>query len=110
MCNISFLVVSSLDNLVVSDKDTAITSKIYVRADMSWTDFKLMISRSTTPDFIKMIAKIQEFFTQQHRNSLRALSTLRNPIPLATGTILSNLAMQQLSVPSSKEKDTECDG
>lgn len=99
-----------LDTLLASDKETPITYKIYVRADMSWTDFKLMISRSTTPDFIKMIAKIQEFFTQQHRNSLRALSTLRNPTPLATGAILSNLAMQQLSVPQNKEKDAECDG
>jgi len=78
---------------------------------MSWNDFKLMISRSTTPDIIKMMAKIQEFFTQQHRNSLRALSTLRNPTPMNAGTILSNLATPQASAASHvKEKDAENDG
>jgi hypothetical protein len=33
-----------------------------------------MISRSTTPDLIKMVSKLDEFFTQQFTSSKRALS------------------------------------
>lgn len=33
-----------------------------------------MISRSTTPELIKMIHKLEEFFTQQRTSSKRVLS------------------------------------
>lgn len=39
-----------------------------------------MISRSTTPDLIKIGMKLQEFFTQQFDTSKRALSTW-GPVP-----------------------------
>ena len=39
------------------------------------------MSRSTTPDFIKMLSKLEEFFNQQQRNSALALSGVR---PLST--------------------------
>ena len=67
-------------------------AKIYMHGDLAWNDFKFMICRSTTPDMVKMIAKIQEFVTQQHRNSIRALSSLRPQIPLITGDVMSSLS------------------
>lgn len=42
---------------------------------MQWDIFQVIISRSTTPDLIKIGMKLQEFFTQQFDTSKRALST-----------------------------------
>ena len=67
-------------------------AKIYMHGDLAWNDFKIMICRSTTPDIVKMVAKIQEFVAQQHRNSIRALSSLRPHIPLITGDVMSSLS------------------
>lgn len=67
-------------------------AKIYMHGDLAWNDFKIMICRSTTPDIVKMVAKIQEFVAQQHRNSIRALSALRPHIPLITGDVMSSLS------------------
>jgi len=41
----------------------------------------MMISRSTTPDIIKMISKIEEFFTMQFTSSKRVLSAF-GPVPV----------------------------
>lgn len=63
-----------------------------MHGDLAWNDFKIMICRSTTPDMVKMIAKIQEFVAQQHRNSIRALSSLRPHITYITGDVMSSLS------------------
>ncbi|XP_069098559.1 bridge-like lipid transfer protein family member 1 isoform X3 [Pleurodeles waltl] len=57
--------------------DTSISDKseIFVHGDLQWDIFQVMISRSTTPDLIKIGMKLQEFFTQQFDTSKRALST-----------------------------------
>ncbi|XP_076826116.1 bridge-like lipid transfer protein family member 1 isoform X2 [Clavelina lepadiformis] len=49
-------------------------SAVFVPGDVGWENFSLAISRSTTPDVIKMLAKLEEFFTQQFQN----LSSLRH--------------------------------
>uniref|UniRef100_A0A8C7HZV8 KIAA1109 n=1 Tax=Oncorhynchus kisutch TaxID=8019 RepID=A0A8C7HZV8_ONCKI len=46
----------------------------------TWDIFQVIISRSTTPDLIKIGMKLQEFFTQQFDTSKRALSTW-GPVP-----------------------------
>lgn len=69
-----------------------VNAKIYMHGDLAWNDFKIMICRSTTPDMVKMIAKIQEFVAQQHRNSIRALSSLRPHITYITGDVMSSLS------------------
>ncbi|XP_035828649.1 transmembrane protein KIAA1109 homolog isoform X2 [Aplysia californica] len=38
---------------------------LFVNGKLSWSHFHLMISRSTTPDLIKIISKLDEFFSQQ---------------------------------------------
>lgn len=50
-------------------------SEIFVHGDLQWDIFQVIISRSTTPDLIKIGMKLQEFFTQQFDTSKRALST-----------------------------------
>lgn len=49
-----------------------------------------MISRSTTPDLIKIGMKLQEFFTQQFDTSKRALSTW-GPVPYLPPKTVANI-------------------
>lgn len=51
------------------------SSEIFIHGDLQWDIFQVIISRSTTPDLIKIGMKLQEFFTQQFDTSKRALST-----------------------------------
>lgn len=53
----------------------SLSSEIFVHGDLQWDIFQVIISRSTTPDLIKIGMKLQEFFTQQFDTSKRALST-----------------------------------
>ncbi|XP_053786566.1 bridge-like lipid transfer protein family member 1 isoform X6 [Desmodus rotundus] len=62
------------------DLSMADKSEIFVHGDLKWDIFQVMISRSTTPDLIKIGMKLQEFFTQQFDTSKRALSTW-GPVP-----------------------------
>ncbi|XP_058888337.1 bridge-like lipid transfer protein family member 1 isoform X4 [Acipenser ruthenus] len=55
-------------------------SEVFVHGDLQWDLFQVIISRSTTPDLIKIGMKLQEFFTQQFDTSKRALSTW-GPVP-----------------------------
>lgn len=62
---------------------------IFVNGVFSWDKVHVMISRSTTPDLIKMFAKLDEFFTQQLTSGKRALSafgplTSRNKRKMST--------------------------
>ncbi|KAJ7406763.1 hypothetical protein WISP_131579 [Willisornis vidua] len=73
--------------------DSSMTDKseIFVHGDLKWDIFQVMISRSTTPDLIKIGMKLQEFFTQQFDTSKRALSTW-GPVPyLPPKTMANNL-------------------
>lgn len=70
---------------------------MFVHGNLTWDRLHLMISRSTTPELIKMVHKLEEFFTQQHTSSKRVLSAF-GPMSSASkgkvkqkdeGTILS---------------------
>jgi len=66
----------------VSDLTTPSEEKelnIQIKLKTGWDEFQIILSRSTTPDFIKIITKLEEFLSQQHRSSVRALSSLRTP-------------------------------
>uniref|UniRef100_A0A665TS34 Si:ch211-233a24.2 n=1 Tax=Echeneis naucrates TaxID=173247 RepID=A0A665TS34_ECHNA len=62
-------------NLCTVDTNLSEKSEIFVHGDLQWDIFQVIISRSTTPDLIKIGMKLQEFFTQQFDTSKRALST-----------------------------------
>ncbi|XP_063040632.1 bridge-like lipid transfer protein family member 1 isoform X4 [Engraulis encrasicolus] len=67
-------------NLCTSEATMSEKSEIFVHGDLQWDIFQVIISRSTTPDLIKIGMKLQEFFTQQFDTSKRALSTW-GPVP-----------------------------
>ncbi|XP_038162988.1 transmembrane protein KIAA1109 homolog [Cyprinodon tularosa] len=62
-------------NLCSVDTSLSEKSVVFVHGDLQWDIFQVIISRSTTPDLIKIGMKLQEFFTQQFDTSKRALST-----------------------------------
>ncbi|XP_068608570.1 bridge-like lipid transfer protein family member 1 [Brachionichthys hirsutus] len=62
-------------NLCTVDGSLSEKSEIFIHGDLQWDIFQVIISRSTTPDLIKIGMKLQEFFTQQFDTSKRALST-----------------------------------
>ncbi|KAG7279197.1 hypothetical protein CRUP_024398 [Coryphaenoides rupestris] len=62
-------------NLNTVDASLSEKSEIFIHGDLQWDIFQVIISRSTTPDLIKIGMKLQEFFTQQFDTSKRALST-----------------------------------
>lgn len=100
---------SFTDNLFEQEREP-VNAKIYMHGDLAWNDFKIMICRSTTPDMVKMIAKIQEFVAQQHRNSIRALSSLRPHIPLIAGDVMSSLSSPVSTGSSVGSKEENKDG
>lgn len=50
---------------------------IFIHGDLTWDQFQMLISKSTTPDILKTIAKLEEFFTQQFHSSKRVFSSLQ---------------------------------
>lgn len=53
---------------------------LFAHGDLHWEQFHMMISRSTTPDIIKMVSKIEEFVVNQFTSSRRVLSAF-GPMP-----------------------------
>ncbi|XP_064637366.1 bridge-like lipid transfer protein family member 1 isoform X3 [Lineus longissimus] len=66
---------------------------IFIHSDLAWDKFHMMISRSTTPDLLKMATKLEEFFTQQFDSSRRVLSTMGS-IPAAAAARLKHLTQR----------------
>ena len=97
------------DNLFETEREP-VNAKIYVHGDLEWNDFKIMICRSTTPDMVKMVAKIQEFLAQQHRNGIQALSSLRPHAPLTMGDVMSSLSSPVASNSQASAKEGNTDG
>ncbi|XP_062586140.1 bridge-like lipid transfer protein family member 1 isoform X2 [Saccostrea cucullata] len=71
------------DEWLVQDKLTSDTplattrpAILFAHGDLHWEQFHMMISRSTTPDIIKMVSKIEEFFMNQFTSSRRVLIAL----------------------------------
>lgn len=50
---------------------------IFINGELSWDQLQLLISKSTTPDLIKMYSKLEEFFSQQFHSSKRVFSSLQ---------------------------------
>ncbi|KAJ8729122.1 hypothetical protein PYW08_000703 [Mythimna loreyi] len=49
---------------------------ILTHGTLSWHQLQILMSRSTTPDLLKMQLKLEEFFTQQFKSSKRVFSSL----------------------------------
>ncbi|XP_045512611.1 transmembrane protein KIAA1109 homolog isoform X1 [Pieris brassicae] len=51
-------------------------ASILTHCTLSWHQLQILMSRSTTPDLLKMQLKLEEFFTQQFKSSKRVFSSL----------------------------------
>ncbi|XP_022098164.1 uncharacterized protein KIAA1109-like isoform X2 [Acanthaster planci] len=51
------------------------SSSVYLDGQLEWDTFQLMLSRSSTPDLIKMTGRLEEFFSQQFQSSKRMLAS-----------------------------------
>eukprot|EP00794_Sanderia_malayensis_P007184 gene7184-7990_t len=58
----------------VSPNNETDKQKIKVHGEMGWNELQIVMSRSTTPDLIKMLGKLQDFFNQQQRSGMHAFS------------------------------------
>lgn len=63
---------TEMGRMVASDRPTI----IFVHGDLSWDQFQMMISKSTTADLLKMFYKLEEFFSQQFKSSKRYFTNL----------------------------------
>lgn len=59
-----------------SDHPTKRPAHIFVHSHLDWDQVQILMSKSTTPDIIKICSKLEEFFTQQFHSSVRVLSSL----------------------------------
>ncbi|XP_056013431.1 bridge-like lipid transfer protein family member 1 isoform X4 [Ostrea edulis] len=87
MARLSDLDIAMKDEWLVQDKPTSDTplattrpAILFAHGDLHWEQFHMMISRSTTPDIIKMVSKIEEFVVNQFTSSRRVLSAF-GPMP-----------------------------
>lgn len=72
---------------------------------LKWSQLHLMITRSTTPDIIKMAFKLKEFFTNQIDNSRKLFSSIQHDFqdgPKRKNT-QSNIIQKATPAPSSEE-------
>ena len=53
-------------------------TEIKVDGTVGWNKLKIVMSRSTTPDLIKMVGKLQDFFSQQQRSGMHAFAARRS--------------------------------
>ncbi|XP_055893241.1 bridge-like lipid transfer protein family member 1 isoform X2 [Biomphalaria glabrata] len=70
---------SNLDTPLATNR----SAFLFVNGKLSWSHFHMMISRSTTPDLIKIISKLDEFFTQQVMSGRRVF---QHTTPLVAGS------------------------
>ena len=49
-------------------------AQIFLRGDLSWDQLQVMISKSTTADLLKIANKLDEFFSQQFKDSKKLFS------------------------------------
>ncbi|KAJ0182155.1 hypothetical protein K1T71_002877 [Dendrolimus kikuchii] len=57
-------------------RPTARPAIILTHGTLSWHQLQILMSRSTTPDLLKMQLKLEEFFTQQFKSSKRVFNSL----------------------------------
>ena len=49
---------------------------LFFQGDLSWDQLQMLISKSTTADLLKIINKLEEFFSQQFKSSKKLFSSL----------------------------------
>ena len=60
----------------VKDATSMKPAQIFVQGDLTWDQLQMLISKSTTADLLKIINKLEEFFSQQFKSSKKLFSSL----------------------------------
>jgi len=79
MGRVSHLLLKVNDDWHVTDVKDATSMKpaqIFVQGDLTWDQLQMLISKSTTADLLKIINKLEEFFSQQFKSSKKLFSSL----------------------------------
>merc|ERR1712008_435484 len=79
MGRVSHLLLKVNDDWHVTDVKDATSMKpaqIFVQGDLTWDQLQMLISKSTTADLLKIINKLEEFFSQQFKSSKKLFSCL----------------------------------
>ncbi|XP_065578984.1 bridge-like lipid transfer protein family member 1 isoform X2 [Artemia franciscana] len=79
----------------------SVRTAILLNGDLSWDQFQMLISRSTTVDVIKMYIKLEEFFLQQFRSSRKLFSNIQQP----KRPSMNSLKWKNDKVPLDKSQD-----
>lgn len=67
-----------IDNhLAASNHPTHRPACIFIHCNLCWDQLQILMSKSTTPDIIKIVSKLEEFFSQQFHSSKRVFSALK---------------------------------
>lgn len=51
---------------------------IFLHGVLDWDQLQILMSKSTTPDIVKMYSKLEEFFSQQFHSSKRVFTSLKS--------------------------------
>ena len=76
MGRVSHLILKVNDDWHVTDVKDSKAAQIFVQGDLSWDQLQMLISKSTTADLLKIINKLEEFFSQQFKSSKKLFSSL----------------------------------
>ncbi|KAK4336894.1 hypothetical protein RND71_043459 [Anisodus tanguticus] len=83
------------------DHPTKRPALMFIHCVLSWDQLQILLSKSTTPDIIKIITKLDEFFSQQFHSSKRVFTSLQNSKPF------KNPSFKKSSVPQNQSASTQ---
>ncbi|OWR42726.1 hypothetical protein KGM_210934 [Danaus plexippus plexippus] len=79
LARLSRLSAALADRWRAADHRPARPATVLAHGTLAWHQLQVAMSRSTTPDLLKMQLKLEEFFTQQFKSGKRVFSSLHAP-------------------------------
>ena len=85
------------------------STSVYINGTLQWDQVQLMICRTTTPDLIKMMTRLEEFFSQQFQSSKQMLSSWQSMTPATRRAFTSANTSSRTTSDSDSQSDLgEC--
>lgn len=78
-------------------------ASIYIHGSLKWDQMQMLMSKSTSPDFIKIVSRLEEFFTQQFHSGKRFFDSLH---PTSKGSTSGGGAHGTIDTKSSGSKSS----
>nr|XP_027205737.1 transmembrane protein KIAA1109-like [Dermatophagoides pteronyssinus] len=108
MVRISDLSASFFDKWNAKIIDCLDTKKpsIHVQASLKWDQMQILMSKSTSPDFMKIISKLEEFFTQQFHSGKRVFDSLHPTTATTTTTTTTAISTTTIAATEKMKKES----